>query len=62
MCTGGYELMIPSINHYKAVEEIIKQKNLEHYTRDNIAEMPLKVAIRGLPDMKTSRRLVSSRS
>lgn len=52
MCTDGYKLMVPAMNHYKAVEALLQQKNIEYFSHDIEANKPLKVVLRGLPDMK----------
>nr|XP_029718199.1 uncharacterized protein LOC115260969 [Aedes albopictus] len=50
-CTGGYKITVPSANHYKAVEELLKRESVEYFTHDKEAEKPLKVILRGLDDM-----------
>lgn len=57
LCTEGYKLMVPSMNHYKAVQELLKQRKVEYFSHDIEASKPLKVVIRGLPDMETEALL-----
>ena len=52
MCSDGYKLMVPSLNHYKAVQVILQQRKVEYFSHDIEAEKPLKVVLRGLPDME----------
>ena len=57
MCTEGYKLMVPSLNHYKAVQVILQKHVVEYFSHDIEAEKPLKVVLRGLPDMEVDTLL-----
>ncbi|XP_055543083.1 uncharacterized protein LOC129728655 [Wyeomyia smithii] len=52
MCSDGYKLMVPALNHYKAVQVILQQRKYSTFSHDIEAENPLKVVLRGLPDME----------
>lgn len=54
MCTEGYKIMVPAMNHYKAVQTILKQHKVEYFSHDIEADKPLKVVLRGLPDMEVN--------
>lgn len=49
--TDGYKIVVPSEKHYRTVEEYLRLKNVEYFTHDFQTKKPLKVMIRGLPDM-----------
>lgn len=50
-CTDGYKIVVPSEKDYRAVEDYLRIKEVEYFTHDFQSMKPLKVVIRGLPDM-----------
>ncbi|KAL1395039.1 hypothetical protein pipiens_002933 [Culex pipiens pipiens] len=53
LCTEGYKVIVPSQQHFNAVEEYLRQKNAQYFTHDIPAKKPFKVVLRGLYDMGT---------
>lgn len=51
LCTDGYKIVVPSLPHFKAVQEFLRQLKAEYFTHDIAAAKPFKVVLRGLPDM-----------
>lgn len=54
-CTDGYKITVPSIEHYRAVNDYLTMKKVEFFTHDMAAEKPYKAILRGLDDMDTSK-------
>lgn len=52
LCTDGYKIVVPSLPHFKAVQEFLRQMKAEYFTHDISATKPFKVVLRGLPDME----------
>lgn len=54
LLTDGVKITVPSTPHYKSVTEYLDVVKAEYFTHDIASEKPLKVVLRGLPDMETS--------
>ncbi|XP_065073051.1 uncharacterized protein LOC135697365 [Ochlerotatus camptorhynchus] len=52
MCTEGIMLMVPARKYYNAIEELLKREKWEYFSHDIEEDKPLKVVVRGLPDME----------
>lgn len=54
LCTDGYKIMVPGLNHYKAVKALLLKRKDEFFTHDVESLKPFKVVLRGLHDMEIS--------
>lgn len=52
LCTDGYKIVVPSQQHYNAVEEYLHQKKAEYFSHDIPGKKPFKVVLRGLYEME----------
>ncbi|XP_065072787.1 uncharacterized protein LOC135697126 [Ochlerotatus camptorhynchus] len=53
LCTEGYKLMVPALNHYNAVQAMLDHAQVEYFSHDIEAVKPFKVVLRGLYEMDT---------
>ncbi|XP_065088478.1 uncharacterized protein LOC135709958 [Ochlerotatus camptorhynchus] len=54
LCTEGYKLRVPALNHYKMVQTMLDQAQGEYFSHNIEAIKPLMVVLRGLYYMYTS--------